>query len=187
VGTVSCGVWVTSNATDPSPTWTPLTDQQLPELPINSLAMSPVNPNTLFAGTGSTTSFNRFGALGIGVARSTDGGATWTVLAGATLTRRAINSGVPATLGGGDVGVAATWLDQGGVWRSTDNGVTFTRISGTGGLPAAGVSKLVADPGNPNRFYAGVPFCTGGGAQAGVYRSDDAGLNWTQVNTGLSG
>src|SRR5262249_3050015 len=54
VGTVSGGVWVTSNATDPSPTWTPLTDQQLPELPINSLAVSPVNSNTLFAGTGST-------------------------------------------------------------------------------------------------------------------------------------
>ena len=189
VGTVSGGVWVTSNATDPSPTWTPLTDQQLPELPINSLAVSPVNSNTLFAGTGSTTSFNRFGSLGIGVARSDDGGSTWTVLAGSTFTGRAINSIVPTTLGGGNTVLAATWLDQGGVWRSTDNGVTFTRISGNGtsGLPNAGVSKLIADPGNPNRFYAGVPFCTGGGAQAGVYRSDDGGVTWSQVNTGLTG
>ncbi len=151
IGTVSGGVWKTSNATAASPTWTPLTDQQLAELPINSLAVSPVNANTLFAGTGSTTSFNRFGSLGIGVARSTDGGATWTVLAGSTFTGRAINSIVPTTLGGGNVVLAATWLDQGGVWRSTDNGVTFTRISGNGtsGLPNAGVSKLIADPAPP--------------------------------------
>src|SRR5580704_2531986 len=56
VGTVNGGVWKTSNATAATPTWTPLTDTQLPALSIDSLAMSPVNPNTLFAGTGSTSS-----------------------------------------------------------------------------------------------------------------------------------
>ena len=57
VGTVSGGVWKTSNATAAIPTWTPLTDNQLPQLPINSLAMSPVDSLTLFAGTGNTSSF----------------------------------------------------------------------------------------------------------------------------------
>ncbi len=45
-GTVSGGVWKTSNATAAIPTWTPLTDMtalNLPQLPINSLAMSPVD------------------------------------------------------------------------------------------------------------------------------------------------
>jgi len=54
-------------------------------------------------------------------------------------------------------------------------------------LPNAGVSKLIGDPGNANRFYAGVPEAFGGGAAAGVYRSTDGGATWTQVNTGLTG
>src|SRR5216683_6785183 len=166
VGTVNGGVWKTSNATDPTTTWTPLTDTQLPALSINSLAMSPVNPNTLFAGTGSTSSFSSNGSPGFGVARSTDGGTTWTVLAAAAFTGRAITSIVPTTLSGGNVVLAATLRGTlAGVYRSTDNGVNFARISGNGtsGLPNAGVSKLIADPANATRFYAGVPANFGGG------------------------
>ncbi len=167
VGTVNGGVWKTSNATDPTPTWTPLTDTQLPALSIDSLAMSPVTPSTLFAGTGSTSSFSSNGSPGFGVARSTDGGTTWTVLAAATFTGRAITSIVPTTLSGGNVVLAATLRGTlAGVYRSTDNGVNFARISGNGtsGLPNAGVSKLIADPANATRFYAGVPANFGGGA-----------------------
>jgi len=189
VGTVNGGVWKTSNATAATPTWTPLTDTQLPALSINSLAVSPVDSNTLFGGTGSTSSFSFNGSPGFGVARSTDGGATWTVLAAATFAGRRIASIVPTTLSGGNVVLAATLFDGGGVYRSTDRGVSFTRISGNGtsGLPNAGISKLIADPGNANRFYAGVPENFGGGAAAGVYRSVDGGVTWTQVNTGLTG
>src|SRR5215471_8997875 len=155
VGTVNGGVWKTSNATAATPTWTPLTDTQLPALSIDSLAMSPVNANTLFAGTGSTSSDQSYGSPGFGVARSTDGGTTWTVLAGATFTGRAITSIVPTSLvSGGNVVLAATLRGSlAGVCRSTDNGVSFTRISGNGtsGLPDAGVSQLIADPGNANR------------------------------------
>jgi hypothetical protein len=179
VGTVSGGVWKTSNATAAVSSWTPLTDHQLPKLPIKSLAISPVDPKTLFAGTGSTTSFNEFGSLGIGVARSTDGGETWKVLAASTFTGRTIVSIVPTTLNGGKTILAATWPDAGGVYRSTDDAVTFTRISGNGisGLPNAGVTSLIADPSNANRFYAGVPASAGGGAAAGVYRSDNRGVD----------
>jgi hypothetical protein len=200
VGTVNGGVWITSNATGASPIWTPLTDEQLPALSINSLAVSPVRPNTLFAGTGSTSSAEQQGSPGFGVARSTDGGTTWTVLAASSFTSRPINSIVPTRLNYGNVVLAATLCGsvprgycatdaESGVYRSTDNGVSFSRISGNGssGLPDAGVSKLIADPSKPNRFYAGVPQQFGGGAQAGVYRSNDGGLTWTAVNTGLAG
>jgi hypothetical protein len=188
VGTVNGGVWKTSDATAATPTWAPLTDQQLPALSINSLAMSPVSPSTLFAGTGSTSSLSFRGSSGFGVARSTNFGATWIVLARPTFAGRRIDSIVPTQLSGGNVVLAATLFDGGGVYRSTDNGVTFTRMSGNGtsGLPGAGVSKLVADPSNPNRFYAGVQASLGGGAAAGVYRSDDGGVIWTSFSTGIT-
>jgi hypothetical protein len=188
VGAVNGGIWQTSNATTASPTWTPLTDQQLPALSIRSLAMSPVDSNTLFAGTGSTSSFAFDGSPGFGVARSLDGGATWTVLAASTLARRRITSIVPTPLDGGNVVLAATQFDLvggGGVFRSIDMGSSFTRLSGDGssGLPDAAVSSLVADPSNPSRFYAAVP----GFFSPTVYRSDDGGVTWTSMSTGLTG
>ena len=61
VGTVNGGVWRTENATSLTPTWTPLTDQ-LPSLSISALAISPLDSNTVFAGTGSFSSAGCSGA-----------------------------------------------------------------------------------------------------------------------------
>src|SRR5262249_56038165 len=79
--------------------------------------------------------------------------------------------------------------EEGGGYRRTEKGNCFRRISGNGsaGLPDAGVSSLIADPRNARRFYAGVPSRFGGGGNAGVYRSDDGGVTWVAVNTGLTG
>jgi hypothetical protein len=111
VGAVNGGVWKTTNATADSPSWTPLTDRKLPGLSINSLAISPVKSRILFAGAGSTSSFVFDGSPGFGVARSTDGGRTWTVLAQDTFSGRRINSIVPTALDGGNVILAATIFD----------------------------------------------------------------------------
>src|SRR5262249_14325196 len=160
------------------PTWVPLTDRQLPSLAIKSLAISPVQPDVLFAGTGSTSS--SFDVTpSIGVVRSLDGGTTWSVLASSTFQDQVINSIVPTALAGGTVVLAAsqrqlqppdfTRPPGGGVYRSTDAGVSFVNLSGmpsSSGLPAAGASALVGHPRDPLCYYAGVP-------GFGVYRSDD--------------
>jgi photosystem II stability/assembly factor-like uncharacterized protein len=189
VGTVNGGVWRTTNATADSPSWSPLTDRRLPALSIKSLALSPVNSRILFAGTGSTSSFGFDGDRGFGVARSTDAGKTWTVLSRDTFAGRAIDSIVPTALDGGNVVLAAVWMGLGGVFRSTDMGDNFVRLSGDGssGLPDQGATSLVADPGNRSRFYAAVPFSPPFTGTEGVYRSDNGGLTWTEVNTGLTG
>jgi hypothetical protein len=173
-------------------------------LSINSLAISPINPRILFAGTGSTSAFDNDGGPGFGLARSTDGGRTWSVLAEATFAGRRINNIVPTALESGNVVLAATLVDSppgesgfldavipaGGVFRSTDMGNTFIRLSGNGssGLPDQGVSGLIADPDNSKRFYAAVPgTLVGATGSEGIYRSDDGGLTWVPVNTGLTG
>jgi hypothetical protein len=192
LGTANGGVWKSINANTSSPTWKPLTDLQLPALSINSIAISPLNSSTIFAGTG-TRFLGLEGARGFGVIRSTDAGATWSILAASTLGVGAnINSIVPLarTTGGlaGQVILAATQFEPPGVHRSTNGGDSFTRISGSNGLPSTGVSSLVADPTNSSRVYAAVPFANlTSGNVSGVYRSDDAGLSWTPVNTGLTG
>jgi hypothetical protein len=189
--TVNGGVWKTTNATSLSPTWTPLTDQQFPAQSINSIAISPVDSNIIWAGTGSTSSDGFDGNPGFGIGRSTDAGATWTLLATATFAGKRVGSIVPTTLVGGNVVLAGTLFDgvSGGVWRSTDGGVTFALRSGAGGsgLPVGGVSSIVADPSNPNLFYAAVPSNFGAGASAGVYVTTDGGVTWAIASTGMTG
>jgi hypothetical protein len=200
-GSVNGGVWKTDNATSASPVWKPLTDQQLPFLDINSLAVSPVNPNELFAGSGPTSSDTRYGSGGFGVGRSLDGGKHWQVLGAGALAGQAIRSIVPTRLNGGQVVLAGALYagdnlgshlltPGGGVYRSTDGGVTWKQLSGAPGtgLPAEGVSDVIADPGNPNRFYAAVSdWVFGATGQEGVYRSDDGGQTWARVGSGLTG
>src|SRR5262245_21430300 len=191
VGTVNGGVWKTVDGNAASPTWEPLTDRKLPEQSIRSLAISPANPKWIFAGTGSTSAEAFEGSEGFGVARSTNGGKGWKVLAESTFEGRVIVSIVPTALDKGKVVLAATLFDNGGVYRSTDIGAHFTRLSGDGvsGLPDQGVSSLVADPGDPMRFYAAVPQKTGVGATGAeeVYTSTDGGVSWAPLNTGLAG
>jgi hypothetical protein len=183
---VNGGVWKTTDAYDANPVWTPLTDTTLPFLSTNSIALSPLDPNTVFVGTGSTSSDASQG-VARGIGRTTDGGLTWTVAGPINLRIRRVLA-TPLTEVG-EVVLACTLSgtsSQVGVYRSNDGGTTYTRISGAAGsgLPALGVGDMVEDPGTPSRVYAIVP---GGGASGGVYKSEDAGVTWAQVNTGLSG
>lgn len=65
-----------------------------------------------------------------------------------------------------------------GIWRSSDGGKTWTRLSGHG-LPAGlmGRSAVAIAPSDSKRIYAIIE------AKGGIlWRSDDAGENWTMVS-----
>jgi len=69
----------------------------------------------------------------------------------------------------------------GGIFKSTDGGTTWRPltkglISGTDGIVQA---DLAVAPSDSNRLYASVATSRG----VGVYRSDDAGENWTRITT----
>ena len=81
VGTVSGGIWRTTDPGALSPTWTPMTDQY-PSLSIGSLATLPTNLDVVYAGIGDTSSAGAAAGGGLtGILRSTDGGLTWQQLA----------------------------------------------------------------------------------------------------------
>lgn len=67
--------------------------------------------------------------------------------------------------------------DEGGVWRSTNGGQTWSNASG--GLNASTISVLKADLTVAARWWAATSL--------GLFRTDDGGDHWYVVNTGLMG
>jgi uncharacterized repeat protein (TIGR01451 family) len=185
LGTVNGGVWRTFNATAASPTWVPLTDQQA-SLSIGALELDPtVATNTvLLAGLGRVSSFGRISGPLNGLLRTADAGTTWTPLGTAQLAGESISGVAPR---GATIVVASNGntnvngAGQGGIYRSTDGGANFTRLSGNGtsGLPNIGVFDLVGDRSNNAVLYAGT--------QQGIFRSTDTGLNWQNVTNQVTG
>lgn len=126
-----------------------------------------------------------------GVYKSTDGGTTWrkTLFSNenAGAVDLAMDPNNPRIL------YASTWnvrrtpysLSSGGegsaLWKSTDSGETWKEISKNKGFPkdTLGIIGVTVSPVNSERVWAIVE----NKEKGGVYRSDDGGENWTQVNS----
>src|SRR6266513_681027 len=79
-GAVGGGVWKTTNCCSASTTWTVVTDDPLiSTTAIDTVTIDPNNHNTIYAGTGDLN-FGSFSMGSQGILKSTDAGATWTVL-----------------------------------------------------------------------------------------------------------
>ncbi len=84
------------------------------------------------------------------------------------------------------------WLaDANNLWHSVDSGVTWTKLTGTlvgtGNTTQHGAMKVALGvPAAGSSYSAAVYFVgrllTGGVYVYGVYRSDDAGANWTRID-----
>ena len=93
---------------------------------------------------------------------------------------------MPTSLNGGQTIFVSTadtlGPGTGGVYRSDNGGSSWKRLSGINGLPSLGVTSIVPDLGNPNRFYAFAFDPTGTQVGAGVYMLNLTGTNTTWVN-----
>ena len=80
-----------------------------------------------------------------------------------------------------------TWFagsTGGGVWKTTDESVTWTEVSN--GMESIAISWLGQCKSQPNVLYAATGVAWVGGVQditgAGVYKSVDHGINWTNIS-----
>src|SRR4051794_21597427 len=73
VGAASGGVWKSTNS---GQNWMPVFDAQTAQA-IGSLAVSPSDPKTVWAGTGEAWAIRDSDMQGDGIYKSTDAGATW--------------------------------------------------------------------------------------------------------------
>jgi photosystem II stability/assembly factor-like uncharacterized protein len=175
-GAADGGLW---KSTTGGSSWTPA-DDQLPTLAIGCVVTHPTSSSIIYIGTGEG-SFNIDAAEGVGVLKSTDGGATWsqTGLSWLLSQGQAVNQMVidPANP---NVLVAAT---RDGVYRTQDAGTSWTRTLG----PSSGrmdAKDIVLNPANSNILFVAVGYPWGDNNN-GIYKSTDNGLSWTKLSSGL--
>jgi hypothetical protein len=209
VASAGGGIWRTDDALAAHPTWIAPPD----DLPTNAFGSIFVDPNdasgdTLYAGSGEPNGSGDSEA-GLGLFKSTDGGASWTLVPGSqsVAINRSVGSiavppGQPNTIYmGTDVARHGSSSANGGrrtppdapdlgVYKSTDGGAHFTLLEDLH-------DKTPQSPIDPAEG-TGVDWFQGGinklefdprNAQTvyaavigyGVWRSNDAGAHWTQV------
>lgn len=177
------GIW---KSVDAGKTWKPSGLENSRHVP--RIAVDPTDHNIVYAGV-----------LGNiykptqdrGVYKSTDGGKTWkkTLFSNehAGVVDLIIDPTNPRIL------YASTWrvqrtpysLSSGGdgsaLWKSTDRGETWTEISTKKGFPEGilGIIGVTVSPVNNQRVWAIVE----NKDQGGLYRSEDGGETWRQVNS----
>lgn len=164
LGAASGGVWKT---TDGGVNWKPIGDDQ-PSLAVGSIALDPKNPDTVYVGTGEGN-FSDNGYYGVGILKSTNGGASWTNIQGPFL--HAYIGTLAVSPANSQVLLCTTGT---GVWRSSDGASSWSRV-----LVGVGTSA-VFDSTNGGVAYAALGD-RNGSALNGVYRSSDGGQTWNAV------
>ncbi|HEY6445669.1 MAG TPA: hypothetical protein VIY53_04360 [Acidobacteriaceae bacterium] len=186
-GGVDGGVWRT---TDAGTVWTPIFDHEQ-VASIGALAVAPSDPNTIYVGTGESDIRSDL-ASGDGMYRSTDAGATWQHIGlddSRQISRILVDPADARTVYVGVLGHAYAPSQERGVYKSTDGGDTWARVLDKG--PDVGIADIAMATSKPQNLFAVTwnahrpPWSTYApleGTGNALYRSNDAGANWTQIS-----
>lgn len=184
----SGGVWKTQNR---GVTWTPIFDDQ-PVYSIGCITIDPVNPHTIWVGTGENVGGRHVG-FGDGVYKSEDDGKSWKNVGLSNSNH--ISKIIVHPENSAIVWVAAQgplWTSGGerGLYKSEDGGKSWRKVLGGGEW--TGVTDLIIDPNDPDRLYAAtwdrhrtVAAYMGGGPGSGIHRSSDGGESWEKLTSGI--
>lgn len=181
VGTSGGGVFKCTNANLASSsdwTWTPITDN-LPtatstgNVSVGAIAMSPVDPETLFLGLG-----DQVDATGRGLYKTSNGGTSWTELGSLGTTTRVMSLLVldaNTILVGGNAGI----------WYSTNGGTSFTNLS-LGGSTGGSIWSIQRVGTSTTNLSATMQNSSGNGS---FWYSTNGGASWTQsiLDSGATG
>ena len=191
VGAAGGGVWRSTNALAPHPSWKQISDG-IPTNAIGSIAVDPNDPtgNTIYVGTGEANASGDSEA-GLGLYKTTDGGSHWALVPGsfavANLRSIAWTAIDPTNANHiligtrtGSAGEASNAGGQGipvgfnpppvGVYVSTDGGASFQQaVTGS-------INEVKFDPSDPNTVFAAE-------ATVGLIRSSAGGApgSWQTV------
>jgi photosystem II stability/assembly factor-like uncharacterized protein len=184
----SGGVWKTVNR---GISWTPIFDNYI-SYSIGCLAIDPKNSDVVWVGTGENQSQRSVG-FGDGLYKSTDGGKKFSHvglknsehIAKILIDPR--NSDVVYVAAQGPL-----WKEGGdrGLYKTTDGGKTWKAVLEIS--ENTGVTDVCFDSKNPDILYAAsyqrrrhVGVLIGGGPEAAIYKSTDAGKKWEKLTNGL--
>ncbi len=135
------------------------------------LVMNPLNHNVILVGSQR-------------VYRSTNNGVSYGTISGDLTTNTPAVGLTYSTITTLDISAPDTSLyyagtDDGNVWRSPDRGASWTDISA--GLPVRWVTRVTADPGDPQVVYVTLSGFSADEHIAHVYRSADRGSTWKAI------
>lgn len=189
LGSVSGGIWKT---TDGGATWKPKTDS-LDFMAIGTMVIDPTNSNVVYAGTGEGWG-NLDAVYGGGIYKSTDFGETWAMLPSTTGASLAKFRNV-MKLAADPVGniYAATkdynfkygsgaYSVSGGLFKSTNSGTTWTKISSTT-IADNHFNPCDVIPISPTIIVYAVG--ANGATLGGIFRTIDGGTSWDKVISNL--
>lgn len=181
------GLWSTE---DMGNQWKPLTDS-LPGFAIGDFALGK-DGSTIYLGTGENNS-QRTSYDGMGVFKSTDGGASWkyTGLAETQRIGRILISpkNENVVYVGALGGLYSTSPDR-GVYKTVDGGKTWQHVLKID--DTTGVIDMAMDPRNPDVVYAAAWDrerrawnIKDGGPGSAIYKTTDGGKTWSKIMNGI--
>jgi hypothetical protein len=194
-------------STNGGESWVLLAQQHFARASVRRLVVAPADANILMAAT-SRAGYGRDARQGapapppFGILKSADGGASWIRTLAGQATALEVDPGSfnrqYAAIGDQRLGVLRDTPDAvtNGVYRSTDGGVSWTRVEGPWGTESnpnrstVGRIELAMAPSNPNVIYAGIQVPPNGGPNntglLGLFKTENAwsdSPSWIQIPT----